>query len=655
MDKKQPLASVSTLRCAEEPEVQVEVQGKEIPAEAPLSTSQPIAKENTGQAQIWRNLSSVPLLLSSFLTCLIFSLLYCLFIYHVLIRQHPQVGGVLFDGPTSNLLISIFSQVFALLSESMIRGLLDTLRTTLADREKGTSASAFFGISAATGWLSVFRIASVDAFRDVWCDLRLLVPALGLLFGSILKFQATFDYYFSSSDIKTPVYAGLVPIDIRLLSNIRTTDLWVYFQSFTSILLAHPRYSVPFPLQQCDGNCTAFLMPGGLEMLRQVSPHLNLTAFHGGIFDNVEVIRVEDSRGITLVYERMDPKFEFDWSRECIYPGEQLKDGVQLCLKQDGKSVIAGWTSCPQQIFDFHECSKNTSWTGTPMEWTTKMTAYFQFATVTYNRNNGSIVDIKPSPAGLSDQITLSAADYITLFSRLLIPSPGETDALVTTKINSIIYDLTWLHRTYQVSFPDQKDTPTSYLRNFLAVPLQFAVVATSFANYSIDPDTLKAFFGGDGLPLPEVMRTVAVGGKSTTMLLIKEWTGWAFIGGAIAMLLVTTGGIVWVLSRPVKVVGRIGIPELDILRVGGWDRGEENGVERGGQTKTWAGEPTSRGLTDLPGGTVGRDQCDASSWKLAAALKYWRVVSVKGDGGADAALIAVPSDTGGKKRGLGG
>lgn len=393
-------------------------------------------------------------------------------------------------------------------------------------------------------------------------------------------------------------------------------------------------------------------MPGGLEMMRQVSPQLNLTAFHGGIFDNAEAIRVENSRGMALVFERMDPGFEFAWSEECIYPGEQLKDGVQLCLKQDGKSVIAGWTSCPEEIFGHHDCSKNASWTRTPMEWTTKMTAYFQFATVTYNRNNGSIVDIKASPAGLSDQISLSAADYITLFSKLLIPSAGETDALIITKINSIIYDLTWLHRTYQVTFPDQKDTPTSYLRNFLAVPLQFAVVATEFANYSIPADVLKAFFGEDGLPLPEVMRTVAVGGKSTTMLLIKEWTGWAFIGGAIVMLLVATGGVVWVLSRPVKVVGRIGIPELDILRVGGWDRGDENGIERGEQTDIRAGEPTPRGLTELPGGTVGRDQHDASSWKLAAALKYWRVVSVKGNGGADATLIAVPSDTRGKKRG---
>ena len=156
--------------------------------------------------------------------------------------------------------------------------------------------------------------------------------------------EATFDYHFRPGDVITPVYAGLVPIDIRLLSKIRTTDLWVYFQSFTSILLGHPRYAVPFPMDQCRAPCTSVLLPGGLEMVRQVSPHLNLTVFHGGIFDNTEAIRVEGSRGLALAYDTLDPGFEFDWDRECIYAGQQMEipDGVQLCVKQVDRSVVAG-------------------------------------------------------------------------------------------------------------------------------------------------------------------------------------------------------------------------------------------------------------------------------------------------------------------------
>jgi hypothetical protein len=32
----------------------------------------------------------------------------------------------------------------------------------------------------------------------------------------------------------------------------------------------------------------------------------------------------------------------FDWEEECIYAGEQIDDGVQLCVQQSGDSVIAG-------------------------------------------------------------------------------------------------------------------------------------------------------------------------------------------------------------------------------------------------------------------------------------------------------------------------
>ena len=155
----------------------------------------PIPTKTTTK-KIWRNIPPARSLLTSYLATLIFTLLYCLFIHHVLINKKPQVGAVLFDATTSNLLISIFSQLFVLLSDATVCGLLDTMRTALASRSGGTSASAFFGISAATGWLSAFRLASVNGFSDVWCDFRLILPVLGLLFGSVLKCQFWFPSVF---------------------------------------------------------------------------------------------------------------------------------------------------------------------------------------------------------------------------------------------------------------------------------------------------------------------------------------------------------------------------------------------------------------------------------------------------------------------------
>ncbi|KAK0639687.1 hypothetical protein B0T16DRAFT_312968, partial [Cercophora newfieldiana] len=487
----------------------------------------------------------------SFIACFIFTLLYCLFIYHVLIRGKPQVGVIMFDGTTSNLLISIFSQFFVLLCDAVV---------------------------AATGWLSTFRLASVTGFRDLWCNFsRLLIPVLGLLFGS-----ATFDYHFVPSDITKDVYAGLVPIDIRLLSNVRTADLWVYFQAFTSILLGHPRYSVPISMASCQtqtNNCKSFLLPGGLEMARQYAPSLNQTLFNGGIFNTTEAIRIDASRGLALSFEHIGPSYEFNWSTECIFPDLVATDGsnerpdrVQLCVHQaSDSSVIAGWTSCPEQIWQNDACHANTSWMRRPMPWTVKLTASYQSVTVTYDRVNGSIIDHRAIPAPASTpkellDVPLSAVDYLALWRKILIPPANtSTSDLVTTKINSILYDITWLHRTYEVTFPDQKDAPLTYLSNFLAVPLQFGVVAVEFANYTVPKGIVDAFLGGKGFLLPEELRTVAVGGHSTTRLAIKEWTGWVFIGGAVGMLVLAAVGIGWVLSRPIKGIGRSGIPELDI------------------------------------------------------------------------------------------
>jgi hypothetical protein len=287
------------------------------------------------------------------------------------------------------------------------------------------------------------------------------------------------------------------------------------------------------------------------------------------------------------------------------------------------------------------------------MEWTTKMTAHYHYATATYDRLNGSLIDVQPiaPPASanqtlLASPIPLSAPDYRTLYSKLLVPINGSSNALERTKIDSFTYDLIWLHRTYQVSFPDQEDAPLSYLQNFLAVPIQFGIVAMEFANYTQDPELLKVFFGPQGLPLPDDMITVAVGGRSTSRLLIQEWTGWAFIAGTVAMLLLAGGGIWWLLSRPTPVLGSSGIPELDILRAGGWDGPDSHGQQRrgsgGGQGFTDR-RGDGRMVVHLPEGVAALTRRETTSgWRMASSLRDWGIVAVNQGRDEGPTLVAV-------------
>jgi len=134
-----------------------------------------------------------------FIVWLLFSLLYLPFIYHVLIRGHAQIGRTFFDAPTTNLLVSIFSQVFVILADMAVRGLLSALRTALAMRGN-ESFITFLGIGSTSEWLAVVKILTVGWFPNLWRSFTfallgegaLLVswlglPIMGLAFSSVLK------------------------------------------------------------------------------------------------------------------------------------------------------------------------------------------------------------------------------------------------------------------------------------------------------------------------------------------------------------------------------------------------------------------------------------------------------------------------------------
>lgn len=142
----------------------------------------------------------VPLrgLILSFGVSVIYSVVYWIFIYFVLIRGKIQVGSVLFDASKTNLLVSIFSQFAAILFDMVIRDLFGCLRLGFANRRRGFSLVNFLGMGASSSWLSALEFTIVKWIRDkwrgvfdLWCELRLAIPIMGLAFGSILKCNLT--------------------------------------------------------------------------------------------------------------------------------------------------------------------------------------------------------------------------------------------------------------------------------------------------------------------------------------------------------------------------------------------------------------------------------------------------------------------------------
>jgi hypothetical protein len=103
---------------------------------------------------------------------LVLAILYLPFIYYVLIQGTVQVGRVFFNASTTNLLVSIFSQISAALSHMMVRGLLSALRLAFANGKDSISVTTFLGLGPAAGWLQVLRLAYIDRLFNLWCDFR---------------------------------------------------------------------------------------------------------------------------------------------------------------------------------------------------------------------------------------------------------------------------------------------------------------------------------------------------------------------------------------------------------------------------------------------------------------------------------------------------
>ena len=197
------------------------------------------------------------------------------------------------------------------------------------------------------------------------------------------------------------------------------------------------------------------------------------------------------------------------------------------------------------------------------MHSTTRLTAFRQQTTTSYNRRNGSIVDIEIPSGARPIPINTNASDFKTVFHAVLTPSPTANLA-DTSNINALIYAMTWSHRTYVKSFPDDKDFTTATLRNALAVPFQHTITAAIFGNYSASERGATAVAQ---FVLPDQMITTATGGTSGSRLAIQNWTGWLFVAGDVTVHLVVFGGLVWVLLRRGPLPQTIGLGDIQLPR----------------------------------------------------------------------------------------
>lgn len=223
--------------------------------------------------------------------------------------------------------------------------------------------------------------------------------------------------------------------------------------------------------------------------------------------------------------------------------------------------MFQGWAACPIKEYSARDCSPEVTWTSGPIQYSTNVSVFEQYTRTTYNRNNFSIVNTElTSPVGES-QITLKEDEYRRIFRKVLNANTTRRSDL--SNMDALVHSITWLHRTYDNSFPDDQQSVLTSLHNFIGVSLQFMVTAVQFANYTVNVG------GGTDttLALPDSMVTSAVSGRSMQKLSIQHWTGVIFIVTEGLIIVFTALAILLILWGVERLPDKSATAEIDILR----------------------------------------------------------------------------------------
>jgi len=101
-----------------------------------------------------------------FVASALFYILYCVFISVVLLRD-----TVHWDASTTNYIVTVLSQISALLTNAMLKSLLTAVRPALAAREGGSAFSTWMA-QGSSGWMTAAQLAVSDYFLNVWSNFR---------------------------------------------------------------------------------------------------------------------------------------------------------------------------------------------------------------------------------------------------------------------------------------------------------------------------------------------------------------------------------------------------------------------------------------------------------------------------------------------------
>jgi hypothetical protein len=92
----------------------------------------------------------------------------------------------------------------------------------------------------------------------------------------------------------------------------------------------------------CDAGCIAFVLPGGLDVVRKIDHVLHRSVFENSIFGDAEAIQIANVPGYVLKFDSSSGVDSFNFTTDCSTYGQHVQEGVQMCIRPANSSLLVG-------------------------------------------------------------------------------------------------------------------------------------------------------------------------------------------------------------------------------------------------------------------------------------------------------------------------
>jgi len=197
----------------------------------------------------------------------------------------------------------------------------------------------------------------------------------------------------------------------------------------------------------------------------------------------------------------------------------------------------AGWTICPEPLYNARLCQNDTSWTDGVVRWNTTVSMFSRRATVAYDRQNVSIVSVE----AITEPVQIAAeSEAFALYCAVIMSSitnnisySGDPKAYgFSSSVFAFGYGISFILRLYLNDQPVFLDGGRSLLRSFVAVPFQFSTI-------------MRQYGGKDQMP-PENHVTASLA-HSSYRAFIDPWMVWVFASLAFVLTAWCVVALVWI------------------------------------------------------------------------------------------------------------